>query len=81
MPKYAAITILLVLAVSCGMRQTPEAGIYGSARQADEGASGGLNKKLFSEAASKEASSTGNVNHSNYTIGPSDLLEIKAMES
>jgi len=81
MPKYAALAILLVLAVSCGMRQTPEAGVYGSARQPDGGASGSLNKKLFSEAASKDASPSGSVNHSNYTIGPSDLLEIKAMES
>lgn len=64
------------------MRQTPAAGVYGSARQADNGGEAGdLNKKIFRETASDEASPEGGVNHSNYTIGPSDLLEIKAMES
>lgn len=64
------------------MRQTPAAGIYGSARQADSGGgTGDLNKKIFRETASMEDSSSGGVNHSNYTIGPSDLLEIKSMES
>lgn len=85
MPKYAAaaaIIALLILASSCGMRQTPAAGVYGSAREADDGGeAGNLNKKIFRETASGEASPEGGVNHSNYTIGPSDLLEIKAMES
>jgi polysaccharide export outer membrane protein len=83
MPKYAAIIVLLIFTASCGMRQTPAAGVYGSAHQADSsgGEAGNLNKKIFRETASKEASSSGSVNHSNYTIGPSDLLEIKAMES
>jgi polysaccharide export outer membrane protein len=82
---YAAIIALAFLCAACGGRSAPTAGTYNTGgRDYSNNRNAGtfeneevneLNSKLISDAASSA------VDPDTYTIGPSDLLEVKAIES
>jgi len=84
---YAAVAalVLTLLFASCGGRSAPSAGPYNEGGRGyvnnrnqgtfEDGEVNGLNTKLLEDAAGPS------LNPGNYTIGPSDLLEVKAVES
>ena len=85
MKIYAAVVVLAFLCAACGGRSTPSAGPYneggrGYANNRNQGTFeddevNGLNTKLLEDTTGS------NLNPDTYTIGPSDLLEVKAIES
>lgn len=86
MKVYAATIVLAFLAAACVGRSTPTAGSYNqsgrsySNNNADQGAFENEEVNDLNSIPLHEATETG-VSPDTYTIGPSDLLEVKAIES